>query len=443
MSKPNNIVDNQKNTSWFAYGSQLSLALRFSLSVAMFLLLAFAVIVFEMREIADTTHTFVVDTLKAELGESPETDALAEKVFAEFSSITWTLSGTLLVLFVGVVVMVYFLFVKLVRNRINLLAKRFIEIVDGNGDLTQRVEIRHNDSIDRLGSQFNKLLEKLQRAIAEIGSSTHKLNDASNDVASLIQDSSVTIVRQQNEIQTVATSMTEVAASIEEVARNAATVAEITSAAESKATTGKQVVNDTVQTIHRLHDGIHNANQVIQALKSATDEIKEILVVVGGIADQTNLLALNAAIEAARAGEMGRGFAVVADEVRTLASRTQNSIAEIESRIKNLVENAARAALVMEQSQQNAESGLETVSRAGASLDEIHRSVEAINSMITQIASATEEQAVTVKEVDKNLITIGDTGKSTTENIQHISSQAVSFNELAGGLRLVLGQFKI
>ncbi|MDH5185410.1 MAG: methyl-accepting chemotaxis protein, partial [Gammaproteobacteria bacterium] len=155
------------------------------------------------------------------------------------------------------------------------------------------------------------------------------------------------------------------------------------------------------------------------------------------------LLALNAAIEAARAGEQGRGFAVVADEVRTLASRTQQSTAEIQQMIERLQGGARNAVSVMESGSNQAQHSVVKAAEAGKALEVIAAMVTTITDMNTQIASAAEEQTAVTDEINRNVVNINDATSSISEGASEVADVGEHLVALSQGLNALVSQFKI
>ena len=199
--------------------------------------------------------------------------------------------------------------------------------------------------------------------------------------------------RQQSETEEVSRAMSEMADSVQDVARSAAKAADTTLEAEERAKIGQQVVVKAVGVISNLAAEVERSADVIHELETDSESIGKILLVIKGIADQTNLLALNAAIEAARAGEQGRGFAVVADEVRSLSARTQQATVEIQQTIERLQQKSRQAVTVMQQSREMAQVGVNQASSAGEALEDITRMIATISDQNSQIAIAAEQQS--------------------------------------------------
>jgi len=183
-------------------------------------------------------------------------------------------------------------------------------IAEGEGDLTQRLDIPGKHEIADLAHAFNKFAEKVRHIVADVSTSTDQLSNAASEMVGVTTESSDNVTRQRSEIDQLATAMNQMAATVQEVARNTAEAANSAQAADSEANAGRQVVANTVTSINALAGEVENAAAVIQRLEQASENIGSVLDVIRDIAEQTNLLALNAAIEAARAGEQGRGFAV-------------------------------------------------------------------------------------------------------------------------------------
>ena len=163
--------------------------------------------------------------------------------------------------------------------------------------------------------------------------------------------------------------------------------------------------------------------------------------VIKNIAEQTNLLALNAAIEAARAGEQGRGFAVVADEVRTLASRTQDSTAEIQAMIEQLQVGSKRAANTMRSVNARAQTGADKVEKTGEVLAEIAQAMSKITDMNTQIATAAEQQSAVIEEINRSVITINDISSRSAEKAKVSAAASAKLVELSSSLSMMVNQF--
>ena len=209
-----------------------------------------------------------------------------------------------------------------------------------------------------------------------------------------------------NEIDQLATAMSEMSSTVQTVAGHAQTASSLTEQASTQAVTGQQFLQKTVSKMSELSSDIASSASAVNQVEERVDAIGSVVGTIQGISEQTNLLALNAAIEAARAGEAGRGFAVVADEVRNLAQRTQQATVEIQEMITQLHSSATSAVELMEKSVVEAAEGVELVSNAGSELDGIVGQVTQINDMNFQIATASGQQSSVAEEMSQNLTNV-------------------------------------
>ncbi|HCE2680786.1 TPA: methyl-accepting chemotaxis protein [Vibrio parahaemolyticus] len=209
-----------------------------------------------------------------------------------------------------------------------------------------------------------------------------------------------------NEIDQLATAMSEMSSTVQTVADHAQTASSLTEQASTQAVTGQQFLQSTMAKMSELSSDIASSAQAVNQVEERVESIGSVVGTIQGISEQTNLLALNAAIEAARAGEAGRGFAVVADEVRNLAQRTQQATVEIQEMITQLQASATSAVDLMEKSVVEAAEGVELVSNAGSELDGIVAQVTQINDMNFQIATASGQQSSVAEEMSQNLTNV-------------------------------------
>ncbi|WP_424478916.1 methyl-accepting chemotaxis protein [Pseudomonas mandelii] len=248
---------------------------------------------------------------------------------------------------------------------------------------------------------------------------------------------------QLQELDQLATAMTEMASTAEDVARNAQTAAEAAIAANEETADGVALVSRSTGAIKRLAEEMDATGHAINELSTLSQSIESIVAVITSIADQTNLLALNAAIEAARAGESGRGFAVVADEVRSLASRTQQSTQEIREMIDQLQTGVKHAQVQMQQSRDTASKTAGDANAANDTLKRIREAIYRINDMNLQIAAAAEEQSATTEEINRNTTNIRDISLEVSGSADKQVRQCSVMVDHVGQQDKLLSRFRI
>lgn len=320
-------------------------------------------------------------------------------------------------------------------------AARVLSHIAG-GDLTIVVPV--GDSAEgSVMRNLHHMQQNLQQMVGHIATSVDGVASSSEQLSAVSTQTSGSLQLQGQEIEQAATAVNEMTAAVDEVARNAVSTSEASRLSEQTAQRGQAQVQETVASINTLANGVVETSERIQQLARRVQDISSVLDVIRSIADQTNLLALNAAIEAARAGDAGRGFAVVADEVRALAHRTQVSTQEIEQMIGAIRQDSEHAVAAMHDSSERVQATLGVAQRSGQALEEITRSISQINERNMLIASATEEQALVAREVDRNLVGIRTLSQQVLQGAIHTQTAGQELAGMAGDLHQMVGRFKV
>ncbi|MBY8169356.1 methyl-accepting chemotaxis protein [Vibrio fluvialis] len=319
----------------------------------------------------------------------------------------WTLISISAVVTLIVIVMSYFMNRSIMRP-LELFGNSIRSFASGDADLTARLESFNAPEFNGLSKDFNAFVESLQALIQQVRAVSQQVVDESIAMNQRASESALLSSGQQKETEQVATAMTEMTTTAEEISNNASHAAESARIADDNVGVAHKVVVATADSVSGLSEEIVQASIVISRLEEDVKNIASSLDVIQEIAEQTNLLALNAAIEAARAGEQGRGFAVVADEVRKLASRTQDSTGEIHDMIQRLKTASDDAVDVMGRSQTRS---VDTVSQANSAIEalqHIRDSVENILDMNALIATATGQQSVVGQDISQRVVVISE-----------------------------------
>jgi len=284
-----------------------------------------------------------------------------------------------------------------------------------HGDLTRPITNNYEGVFDKVKTDVNGTISKLDEVLAQLGQSTDLIATSAGEIVSGNNSLSGRTEQQASSLEETAASMEELTSTVKNNAGNATEANKVATNARELAEQGGVVVNKAVEAMGDI--------------STASRKISEIIGVIDEIAFQTNLLALNASVEAARAGEQGRGFAVVASEVRNLAGRSATAAKEI----KELIQDSETKVVV----------GSELVDESGKTLSEIVSIVTDVGGLISEIAAASAEQSEGIDQVNCAVTSMDQLTQQNAALAEETSAASVSMSDETQEMSKLMGFFKI
>ena len=383
----------------------------------------------------------VTTSVQELLSEASLMGVKAKKEASDAADLSTLIIEVVLVVSIIIAVLVALWVSRSIRQPLKEVMSVLGKIADG--DFTQRSAVKTKDEFGELSNWVNDLVTKLQTVMSEIDQASNKVAASAGSNVRLASDSKRLMVAQNERTTEVASSMSEMVSTVDQVAKSSEVILHQIQSVDQRASENREQMDANIHKIEQLLEQIEASTVVVNQLDEHSKSIDRILDVIQDIAEQTNLLALNAAIEAARAGEQGRGFAVVADEVRTLATRTHSSTEEIQHVIVQLQQGVTKTVGSMEVSRQSATSSAEEARVVGLSLVELQNSMAEIRDLSTQIATAAEEQSAVAQEIKQNVLEISEMSEQAALGSDQSEKDSEGLSKLASHQKQLLSQFKI
>jgi methyl-accepting chemotaxis protein len=282
--------------------------------------------------------------------------------------------------------------------------------------------------IDSISVTLAKNSEQVSGASAKIASSASELSEAATEQAAALQE-------------TVA-AVDEITAMVEKNSEAADRSKDMSAQSRDAAEKGRRIVENVLSSISEIDrsnqaisEQMAQSNRQLSEITALINDIGSKTKVINEIVFQTKLLSFNASVEAARAGEYGKGFAVVAEEVGNLAQMSGNAAKEISTLLQESVrkvegivsETKTKVDKLMSVSNEKVKTGNHTAQECNEALNEILDNVQAVDTLVSEIAVASSEQSTGIREISK---AVGQMEQVVQQNSAVAQSSAVAAEQL-------------
>lgn len=311
-----------------------------------------------------------------------------------------------------------------------------------DGDLTTNATVSE-DITGAIADSINYTIDEIRNLVSGINHATEQLTRTTDQTQHISENLLTAAQHQAQEIADTSKAIVSMTVSINEVSASASQSAQVATQSLEVAEKGAQAVENAIIGMNSIRENIQDTSKRIKRLGESSQEIGEIVELISDITEQTNVLALNAAIQAASAGDAGRGFSVVAEEVQRLAERSGQATKQIAALVKTIQTDTQDAVYAMEKSTEGVVEGARLSDAAGQALNEIGQVSRNLATLISNISSTTDEQALTAKSVADAMLSIQDITEQTTSGTRESATSVGELSSLAADLKHSVAGFKL